>query len=66
VDEVGTVHELIRENQLLGDKVVKKFTVLTAVSGSEGVTRSFNATHEVVAHVTFTDGSSGIVKIEVP
>jgi hypothetical protein len=45
---------------------LKKFTVLTAVSGSEGVTRSFNATHEVVAHVTFTDGSSGIVKIEVP
>jgi hypothetical protein len=47
-------------------KVVRKFTVLKAVSGSEGVTRSFNAAHEVVAHVTFTDGSFDIVKIEVP
>ena len=53
-------------NVLANAGVVKKFTVLKAVSGSEGVTRSFNASHEVVAHVTCTDGSSGIVKIEVP
>lgn len=66
IDSEGTLLELIRENQPLEDKVVKKFSVLKALSGSQGVARSFNANYEIVVHVTFTDGGSAIVKVEVP
>jgi hypothetical protein len=66
INSDGTLHELIRENQPLDDKVVKTFTVLKAVGGSLGVARSFNANYEIVARVTFTDGGSAIVKVEVP
>lgn len=66
LDSTLTVVELLRENQPLGDLVVKRFSVLKAVNGSEGVTRSFNSNREVVATVTFTDGSNGIVKLTVP
>jgi hypothetical protein len=30
------------------------------------VTRAFNDNHQIAACVTFTDGTSGIVKFEVP
>lgn len=66
VDSLGTLHELLRENQEIEGKKVKAFSVLKAVSGSAGTTRSFNANQQVVTLVTFTDGSTGIVKIDIP
>jgi hypothetical protein len=60
------VFELIRENQPLLGKPVKTFTVLKAVSGSEGVGRSYNTDGDVVALVTYTDGETAMVRISVP
>ena len=62
----GILHELIRENQPLVGKVVKSFSILKATSGTAGATRAFNANHQIAALVAFTDGTSGIVKIDVP
>jgi hypothetical protein len=47
-------------------RTVESFNVLKAVSGSAGVTRFFNANGNVVALVTFTDGSPAIVRIDAP
>jgi uncharacterized repeat protein (TIGR03803 family) len=65
-DSFGTLRELLRENQPLSGKTVKTFSVLKAIAGSAGVTRSFNAKRQVAARVTYTDGGTAIVKIEIP
>lgn len=69
MDSSGELHELLRENQPLFDqpgKTVKSFSVLKAVAGSAGATRSFNAEGQVAAQVTFTDKLSSIVLIDIP
>lgn len=66
VDAFGEVQELIRENRPLLGKTVKTFSVLKAIAGSAGSARSYNANSQVSALVTFTDGTTGIVKIEIP
>jgi hypothetical protein len=58
--------ELLRKHQQFGGKTLKTFTVLKAVSGSAGVTRSFSANRQINVQVLFTDGSSGLVRIDVP
>lgn len=45
---------------------LKGFTVLNAVSGSPGVTRSFNNHGRLVWRATFADGSNAIVVTQVP
>jgi hypothetical protein len=66
VDSFGNVCELLRENQLIGGKAVKTFTVLKAALGSAGSSRSFNAAGHVGVVVTFGDGSRAIVRVTVP
>ncbi|MHA3770406.1 DUF7453 family protein [Verrucomicrobiota bacterium sgz303538] len=66
VDAFGEVQELMRENQPLLGKTVKTFSVLKAIAGSAGSARSYNANSQVAALVTFTDGTTAIVKIEIP
>ena len=66
IDSAGTLHELLREGQTLGTKTVKVFNVLKAVAGSAGATRSFNNTGAVVVLVTYGDGTSAIVRINIP
>jgi len=65
-DGFGALRELLREGQLALGKTVKTFSVLKAISGSAGVSRSFNANYQVVVLASFTDGTSAIVKIEIP
>lgn len=62
----GIVRELIRENQPLAGRTVRTFSTLNTTSGSAGVTRQFNSAGKILASVTFTDGSTGIVKIALP
>jgi hypothetical protein len=50
----------------LGGKTLKSFSLLNAVPGSVGVTRSFNNAAQVVWLATYTDGSTAIVDTEVP
>jgi hypothetical protein len=66
LDGAGAVRELVREGQSLLGKTVKTFNVLKAVSGSAGVTRSFNNAGSIVVLVTFTDDTTAIVRIDLP
>ena len=66
VDAFDQVQELLRENQPALGKTVKTFSVFKAIAGSAGSARSYNAVSQVAALVTFTDGKTGIVKIEIP
>jgi len=66
VDSVGVLHELIREGNTIGGKTVKVFSVLKALAGSAGSTRSFNSTGAIVVLVTFSDGSSTILRFHIP
>jgi len=49
-----------------GMKTVKSFTMLKALPGSVGVTRSFNDAQQVVWLATFTDKTQAIVTTEIP
>ncbi len=51
---------------IVAGKTVKSFTLLNATAGSLGVTRSFNAAHQIAWLATFTDRSQAIVVTEVP
>ena len=68
-DGNGTIREVMREGQPLANltgRTVKSFNVLKAVAGTAGVKRAFNDNGQVAALVTFSDNTSGIVKIELP
>ncbi len=62
----GILRELIREGQPLLGKTVKTFNALKAASGATGSSRAFNSAGDVAVQVSFTDGSTGIVKIALP
>jgi hypothetical protein len=62
----GTLHCVIREGDQMLGKTLQKFTVLTSVSGSAGVTRSFNTRAELAYRATFTDGGTALLKVNLP
>ncbi len=67
VDFLGGIRQLFQTGLPLdGGKTLKSFTILTAVPGSVGVTRSFNDAGDVTWLATFTDDSTAIVKTVVP
>ena len=67
LDSTDTLQLLFRSGVTQIDgQTVKTFTVLQAVKGTPGVTRSFNTSATIVWHATFTDGSSSIVITSVP
>jgi hypothetical protein len=49
-----------------GSPVVKTFAVLKAVSGSAGQARAIDGLREVVCNVTFSNGATAVLKIQVP
>lgn len=66
VDSTGALRLLVREGDIVGGKALKSFTALTGVSGSPGVTRSFNNAGQIIYHATFLDGSTALVTVQVP
>jgi len=66
-DSAGSLRKLLRQREVIGGRTVRSFSCLKAVNGSPGVSRSFNASgNVVVSRALFTDGSTGIVRTEVP
>ena len=66
VDTNGLLRQLLRMGDTIGDQTVSRMTLLQALPGSFGATRSFNATGGVVLLVGFTDRTSALVEISVP
>lgn len=66
MDGTGALHCLFREGDMIGGRKLKTHTVLKAVSGTPGVTRAWNDAGQVVWLATFTDGSTAIIKTQVP
>ena len=48
------------------ERKVRSFSVLKAVPGSVGVTRSFNDRGVVIWKATFTDGTQGVIQTAIP
>lgn len=65
-DEEGSVFELVRESQLLRGKKVKSFSVLKPTSGNAGAGRSLNEDGSLVLSVTYTNGTTAIVRVNLP
>jgi uncharacterized delta-60 repeat protein len=65
-DFTGTLHLLFRTGDTIDGKELKSFTLLRAVPGSEGVTRSFNDRAQIVWRATFAGNETAIVTTEVP
>jgi uncharacterized delta-60 repeat protein len=66
VDFNGTLRLLFQNGDPIDGKTLKSFTLLNAVRGSEGVTRSINDEAGVVWLATFTNRTTAIVRTEVP
>ncbi len=66
MDSTGELRLLAREGDVIGAKTLKSLTVLTAVAGSPGVTRSFNNAGGVIYRATHTDGSQALMRVQVP
>ncbi len=49
-----------------GSPVVKTFSVLKAVTGSAGQARAIDGLREVACNVTFSNGATAVVKVQVP
>ncbi len=66
VDSTDTLRLIAREGDVIDGKKLKAITVLTAVPGSTGVTRSFNNAGQIIYRATFTDASTAIVTVQLP
>ncbi len=66
MDSDGDIRLLFREGDIIDGKKLKSFTVLNAIPGSRGVTRSFNAVAEVAWRATFADRTTAVVVTSVP
>jgi hypothetical protein len=67
LDASGDVRLLVREGVTTVDgRTVKSFKVLGNVSGSPSQVRGHNGTGRVVYLASFTDGTQGIVPLELP
>jgi hypothetical protein len=66
VNSSGELQLLVREGDPVGDKKLKTITVLSAVSGSPGVTRSLNNGQAVIYRATFTDNSQAVLTATIP
>jgi cyclophilin family peptidyl-prolyl cis-trans isomerase len=68
VDSQGTLRRLLRTNDTLttGGSPITALTLLNAVGGAFGATRSFNATGSVALLATLADRSQVLVRVEIP
>ncbi len=71
VDFYGNLRLLLRTGFALpgapaGSPVVRTFSVLQAVAGSNGQSRACDGLHDVLCNLTFTNGVTAVVKVRVP
>jgi hypothetical protein len=66
VDFTGELRLLFQTGDTIDGKKLKSFTLLNAVRGSEGVTRSINDDAAVVWLATFIDKTTAVIRTEVP
>ncbi len=71
VDFNGNLRLLLRAGSPLpgaavGSPAVKAFSVLQAVPGSTGQTRATDGQYEVFCNVTYANGTTAVVKVQVP
>jgi hypothetical protein len=71
VDFNGNLRLLLRTGSMLpgaaaGSPLVRTFTVLQAVAGSNGQSRACDSLRDVFCNVTFSNGVTAVVKIHVP
>ena len=66
VDFTGATRLLFRSGDVIGGKTVKSFTMLNALVGTIGNTRSFNDSGQLLWLATFTDKTTAIIKTEIP
>jgi hypothetical protein len=66
LDYTGHLHKLFRTGDLIGGKPLASFSILKALPGTMGMTRSFNSAQQIVWRATFKDGTTGIVQTIVP
>jgi hypothetical protein len=65
-DSSGAIRQLLRTGDQLGEQKISKFVLLTAVPKAFAAARSFNDQGSVVALVSFTDHTTGLLEIQVP
>ncbi len=66
VADDGSVRLLIRKGDLLGDRVVRSMTLLSAAPRVFSAGRSFNSGGAVAVSVGFTDNTFGIIQLGAP
>ena len=66
VDFTGTTRLLFRSGDVIDGKTVKSFTMLNALVGTMGNTRSFNDSGQLLWLATFVDKTTAIIKTEIP
>jgi hypothetical protein len=71
VDYNGSLRLLLRTGSPLpgaaaGSPTVKTFAVLRSVKGSKGQTRAIDDQRELFCNVTFSNGNTAVVKVQVP
>ena len=65
-DSLGNLRLLAREGDTIGGRTVSTFIVLPALAGTLSQTRSHNGTNAVAYLATFTNGTKGIIKVQIP
>jgi hypothetical protein len=66
VDSTGTLDLLLRTGETAGGKIIGNFTALIPAPGSPGAANGYDSNGDIAAVVTFTDGSTETVLIQVP
>jgi hypothetical protein len=66
LDSSGKVRQLIRAGDDLGGQIVRNITLLTAVSRAASAPRSFDAAGSIAVALSFTDGTSALLRIGIP
>ena len=66
VNSGNTVSKIVREGDVIGGKTVKTLTVISSVSGSIGVTHSFNSNRRICYLALFADGTNAIITTVIP
>ncbi len=66
VDHAGALRQLFRTGDVIEGRQLTGYSILKALPGTMGMTRSFSGTQQLVWRATFKDGTTGMVQTVVP